>query len=91
MKSQSKYTLLATDIEKIINVITKKNNETKIDYVDYDIDSAIYFFKKYKLYLINYDSIENKWYLSQIDEYSFKLIKEIYISPFNDFITFLQN
>lgn len=84
------YSIITNDIEKIINILMTKYENIKIDYIDYDTDSAIYYFIENKLYLINCDSIENTWYLSQIDNHSFKLLKEIYSASYNEFIDFLQ-
>ena len=84
------YTLTISGIEKILNILLTKYQDIKIDYTDYDVDSAIYFFQNDKFYLINYDSIENKWYLSLLDNETYNLSKEIYNGNYENFIDYLK-
>ena len=86
--SSSKYSLFVSNLENIINII---GESAKIDYKIQDTDPALYYYENNKLYLINYDSIENKWYLSLLKKDTLELIKEIYSNTYNEFITFLKN
>lgn len=86
--SNPKYTIFVSDLENIINII---GETAKIDYKTQDSDPALYYYENNKLYLINYDSIENTWYLSLIKKDTLELIKEIYSSTYDKFIDFLKN
>lgn len=86
-----KYFVNINQLGKIITIIKKYNRNIKIDYIAEDRDPVIYFYKENNLYLINCDSIENKWYLSLIEKETLELIKEIYSSSYNDFINYLEN
>ena len=84
------YSIIISGIEMILNILLTKHDDITIDYLDYDIDSAIYYFQNDKLYLINYDSIERKWYLSLLDEKTYDLLEEIYNGNYEDFINYLK-
>lgn len=86
--SNPKHSLFVSSLENIINII---GDSVKIDYAIQDSDPALYYYENDKLYLINYDSIENKWYMSLIKKDTLELIKEIYSNTYEKFIVFLKN
>ena len=87
----NKYHIHINEAETIINILITKNKEINIDYEADDSDPAIYYHAQHKSYLINYDSIENRWYLSLIEEKTLRLIKEIYNDTYKNFIKYLKN
>lgn len=84
-----KYILPVNQLENIVNVIERKN--CKIECKTEDEEPAIYYYNEKDLYLINYDSIENKWYLCLISNENFSLIEEIYSDVYDNFINYLKN
>ena len=84
------YRIIISNIEMILNILLTKHSNITIDYVDYDTDSVIYFFQNDKLYLINHDNIESKWYLSLLDEKTYDLLEEIYNGNYENFIDYLK-
>ena len=88
-----KYTLQVNSTQRILNIINQFDDITikyNIEDID-DCEPAIYYYFKNNLYLINFDSIEDKWYLSLIEEQSLNLIEEIYSASYENFIKYLQN
>ena len=63
--SSPKYALQINQTEKIA-LILKENKDITIDFKTEDIDPAIYYYNKEKMYLINYDNLENKLQLLYI-------------------------
>ena len=91
LTKEKNYKIYTTEAERIINILKKQLVNPKIEYDNEEIDPTIYFHvKKNKTYLINFDSIENKWYLSLLETSSFNLIKEIYNNTYNNFINYLK-
>ena len=85
-----KYYIQLDEISTIINILSNKLNDYKLEYSDND--SSIYFhLPNNQSYLINYDEVENKWYLALINTSSLELIKEIYDDNYNNFINYLNN
>lgn len=89
--SENKYQIQITPLDKIINIISSQNHNIKIDYKANDNDPALYYYKDNNLYLINYDSIDNLWYLSLIEDESLNLIEELFSGSYVDFIAYLKN
>lgn len=87
MKDKSIY---KNNLKNILKTLSK-NTFIKIDFIYNDIDPAIYYFNKNELYLINYDHLEDKWYLALLDGETHDLKKEIYNNNYNEFIKFLEN
>jgi len=88
--STNQYSIEVNQTEKIISTLSNKYQNIKIDYKTNDTDPAIYYYQENNLYLINFDSIENKWYLSLIEKESLNLIKEIYSDYFINFLNYLK-
>jgi hypothetical protein len=86
-----KYTLYMNETEKIISLISSQDTNIKIEAKIYDNEPPIYYTKNTNIYLINYDSIEQKWYLSSLNKDSLELIKEIYNDSYPNFIEYLKN
>jgi len=81
-----------TKHKKIIDILAKKYKSTSFEIEIDGFDVYIYYnLHNNTSYLINYDSINETWYLSLIESDSLNLIKEIYSDEYNNFITFLSN
>ena len=92
ISDERKYKIFTTETEKIIELFIQKLTNYTLEYNSNDLEPVIYFhLKNNTTYLINYDSIENKWYLSLIDTISSQLIKEIYNDTFDNFIIYLNS
>lgn len=88
MKDKNTY---INNLKSILEMLSK-NEFIKIDFVAEDTDPAIYYVNENELYLINYDCLEDKWYLAQLDINNHDLKKEIYSNnDYNEFIKFLEN
>ena len=91
LTKEKNYKIYTTEAERIIKVFFKKSNAISLEYNSYDIEPVIYFHLiNNTTFMINYDLIENKWYLSLIDSISLELIKEIYNNTYQNFINYLK-
>lgn len=89
---QTQLFIQAKELQHIINLIKNKLQNYIFEYISTDNEPTIYFhIDSNKSYLINYDLIEEIWYLSLIETDSLKLIEEIYSSCYEEFIIFLTN
>ena len=87
-----KHKIYATEFENIINLFSQKLDNYKKETINQDNDQIAYFhIDGNKSYLINYDNIELKWYLSLIDTTTLELIKEIYSNNYPMFINYITN
>ena len=92
--------------ELLIKNIFSKSNEAykikeKMSYVlkDYSFEYSIdnkdiylyYHLKNNQSYLINYDNLENIWYLALIETTTLNLIEELYNGPYIEFMNFIDN
>ena len=92
IENKQKYKICTTETEKIIKLLSKKLNNYTLEYNSNDVEPVIYFHLDNNItYLINYDSIECKWYISLIETLSSNLIKEIHNNTFDNFINYLKN
>ena len=92
IENKKKYKICTTETEKIIKLLSKKLNNYTLEYNSNDVEPVIYFHLDNNItYLINYDSIECKWYISLIETLSSNLIKEIHNNTFDNFINYLKN
>lgn len=84
-----RYFLLQT--KSIIELLYKHFKKDSIEHIINEDEPLIYIHTQNKhSYLINYDSIEQKWYLALIETSSYALIKEIYAGPYKEFILYLK-
>lgn len=83
----NKYKISINGIENISDILIENNITIKRKIID--IDCEIYYYKGENLYLINYDSVEDRWYLSLIDD-NLVLIDEIYSDQYNGFIEYVK-
>jgi len=89
--STPKYHLNINQIENIISILSKIHTNIRFDYINKESDPTIYYYINNSMYLINFDSLENKWYLSLLDRESLELVKEIYNDYYENFINYLKN
>lgn len=88
---EKEYKIFVTETEQIINTFKNKIRDYKIETSQEELEPTIYFhLKNSQTYLINYDTVEKRWYLSLIETNSYTLIKEIYNDEFKNFLLFLR-
>lgn len=88
---EKEYKIFVTETEQIINTFKNKIRDYKIETSQEELEPTIYFhLKNSQTYLINYDTVEKRWYLSLIETHSLSLIKEIYNDEFKNFLLFLR-
>jgi len=88
---EKEYKIFVTETEQIINIFKNKIRDYKIETSQEELEPTIYFhLKNSQTYLINYDTVEKRWYLSLIETNSYTLIKEIYNDEFKNFLLFLR-
>lgn len=76
-------------INSIINIMSKNLINYKLEYT-YSEPLIYFHLQNNTSYIINYDNIENKWYLALIDTESLNTIKEIHNSEFDTFIKYIK-
>lgn len=87
----SKTAETKSQINNLVEKFSKAINVTDIE-LNQDDETCIYFhLPNNQSYLINYDSVENNWYLSLIETRSLNLIEEIYNNKYEEFINYLNN
>ena len=85
---KNNYSVLP-EAKYIINIMN--NQQYTIELCEDNNDTVIYFkLDKDLSYLINYDSIDDNWYLSLINHNSLDQIKEIYNNTYENFISYIK-
>lgn len=80
------------EASKIISILSKKINNFTFEYTLDDKEICLYFhLKNNTSYLVNYDDIEDKWYIALIETNSLNIIEEIYSGKYLEFINFISN
>lgn len=81
----------SNESKSIINIFSKKINNYTLEYILTDSDPTIYFHLEDKTsYLINYDILEDTWYLSLVNTDTSTLIKEIYCEKYSNFLLYIK-
>lgn len=80
------------NILNIVNILNAKFKNEQIEYHINEEDPYIYInINNIQSYLINFDEIEDTWYLALINSENFELLKEIYEGNLDVFLSFLEN
>ncbi len=88
---KNQYYINNIETENIIKIISQKLKNFKLEYSLENSDYIFYFhFKNNTSYLVNYDSINKKWYLSLIQTNTLITIKEIYNGNYDNFLKYIK-
>lgn len=80
------------NILNIVNILNAKFKNEQIEYHINEEDPYIYInINNIQSYLINFDEIEDTWYLALINSENFELLKEICEGNLDVFLSFLEN